>query len=281
MPKIYEAYLNAMNQGKEHGVSSQDIRVLIAHEMGYAEPIDTLFHKDDEFTKIQEFERDFAKLIQGMPVEYVINEATFLHTKLYVDQRVLIPRMETQELIANLSEKIMDYYDPRNYLVVADIGTGSGAILCALRSLFPNWLLVGSDVSKDALEVARKNIKDYNVNATLLEGKSLQPYIDAKMNLDIIISNPPYILNKEEVQDSVKDYEPESALYLTPENNVYEDIFKNYKKVKKGSLLMAFEIGYDLEDMLTKMMKEYLEDYEYEFIKDLNGLTRFLFVFCR
>ena len=281
MPKIYEAYLNAMNQGKEHGVSSQDIRVLIAHEMGYAEPIDTLFHKDDEFTKIQEFERDFAKLIQGMPVEYVINEATFLHTKLYVDQRVLIPRMETQELIANLSEKIMDYYDPRNYLVVADIGTGSGAILCALRSLFPNWLLVGSDVSKDALEVARKNIKDYNVNATLLEGKSLQPYIDAKMNLDIIISNPPYILNKEEVQDSVKNYEPESALYLTPENNVYEDIFKNYKKVKKGSLLMAFEIGYDLEDMLTKMMKEYLEDYEYEFIKDLNGLTRFLFVFCR
>lgn len=281
MPKIYEAYLNAMNQGKEHGVSSQDIRVLIAHKMGYAEPIDTLFHKDDEFTKIQEFERDFAKLIQGMPVEYVINEATFLHTKLYVDQRVLIPRMETQELIANLSEKIMDYYDPRNYLVVADIGTGSGAILCALRSLFPNWLLVGSDVSKDALEVARKNIKDYNVNATLLEGKSLQPYIDAKMNLDIIISNPPYILNKEEVQDSVKDYEPEGALYLTPENNVYEDIFKNYKKVKKGSLLMAFEIGYDLEDMLTKMMKEYLEDYEYEFIKDLNGLTRFLFVFCR
>lgn len=281
MPKIYEAYLNAMNQGKEHGVSSQDIRVLIAHEMGYAEPIDTLFHKDDEFTKIQEFERDFAKLIQGMPVEYVINEATFLHTKLYVDQRVLIPRMETQELIANLSEKIVDYYDPRNYLVVADIGTGSGAILCALRSLFPNWLLVGSDISKDALEVARKNIKDYNVNATLLEGKSLQPYIDAKMNLDIIISNPPYILNKEEVQDSVKDYEPEGALYLTPENNVYEGIFKNYKKVKKGSLLMAFEIGYDLEDMLTKMMKEYLEDYEYEFFKDLNGLTRFLFVFCR
>lgn len=281
MPKIYEAYLSAMNQGKEHGVSSQDIRVLIAHEMGYAEPIDTLFHKDDEFTKIQEFERDFAKLIQGMPVEYVISEATFLHTKLYVDQRVLIPRMETQELIANLSERIVDYYDPRNYLVVADIGTGSGAILCALRSLFPNWLLVGSDVSKDALEVARKNIKDYNVNATLLEGKSLQPYIDAKMNLDIIISNPPYILNKEEVQDSVKDYEPEGALYLTPENNVYEDIFKNYKKVKKGSLLMAFEIGYDLEDMLTKMMKEYLEDYEYEFIKDLNGLTRFLFVFCR
>lgn len=281
MPKIYDVYLNAMNSGKESGVTSQDIRVLIAHEMGYLEPIDTLYHKDDEFTKIEQFEADFAKLLQGMPVEYVINEATFLHTKIYVDPRVLIPRMETEELVANLSEKILDYYDPRNYLVCADIGTGSGAILCALRSMFPNWLLVGSDMSSAALEVAKKNVQEHNVRANLLQGKSLTPYIEAKMNLDIIISNPPYILNKDEVQDSVKRYEPEEALYLTIENSVYEDIFRDYKKVKKGTLFMAFEIGYDLEGYLTDLMKKYLEDYEYEFMKDLNGLTRFLFVFCK
>ncbi|MBQ7243424.1 MAG: peptide chain release factor N(5)-glutamine methyltransferase [Bacilli bacterium] len=281
MPKIYDVYLNAMNSGKESGVTSQDIRVLIAHEMGYLEPIDTLYHKDDEFTKIEQFEADFAKLLQGMPVEYVINEATFLHTKIYVDPRVLIPRMETEELVANLSEKILDYYDPRNYLVCADIGTGSGAILCALRSMFPNWLLVGSDMSSAALEVAKKNVQEHNVRANLLQGKSLTPYIEAKMNLDIIISNPPYILNKDEVQDSVKRYEPEEALYLTIENSVYEDIFRDYKKVKKGTLFMAFEIGYDLEGYLTDLMNKYLEDYEYEFMKDLNGLTRFLFVFCK
>lgn len=281
MPKIYDVYLNAMNSGKESGVTSQDIRVLIAHEMGYLEPIDTLYHKDDEFTKIEQFEEDFAKLLQGMPVEYVINEATFLHTKIYVDPRVLIPRMETEELVANLSEKILDYYDPRNYLVCADIGTGSGAILCALRSMFPNWLLVGSDMSSAALEVAKKNVQEHNVRANLLQGKSLTPYIEAKMNLDIIISNPPYILNKDEVQDSVKRYEPEEALYLTPENSVYEDIFRDYKKVKKGTLFMAFEIGYDLEGYLTDLMNKYLEDYEYEFMKDLNGLARFLFVFCK
>lgn len=281
MPKIYDVYLNAMKAGKESGVTSQDIRVLIAHEMGYLEPIDTLYHKDDEFTKIEQFEADFAKLLQGMPVEYVINEATFLHTKIYVDPRVLIPRMETEELVANLSEKILDYYDPRNYLVCADIGTGSGAILCALRSMFPNWLLVGSDMSSAALEVAKKNVQEHNVRANLLQGKSLTPYIETKMNLDIIISNPPYILNKDEVQDSVKRYEPEEALYLTPENSVYEDIFRDYKKVKKGTLFMAFEIGYDLEGYLTDLMNKYLEDYEYEFMKDLNGLTRFLFVFCK
>ncbi len=281
MPKIYDVYLNAMKVGKESGVTSQEIRVLIAHEMGYPEPIDVLYHKDDEFTQNQKFEVDFAKLLQGMPVEYVIHEATFLHTKLYVDQRVLIPRMETEELVANLSERITDYYDPRNYLVCADIGTGSGAILCALKTLFPNWLLVGSDVSSQALEVAKKNITDNGVRANLLQGKSLEPYIAAKMNLDIIVSNPPYILNRDEVQESVQRYEPEEALYLNEENSVYEDIFKDYKKVKKGTLLMAFEIGYDLEAYLTDLMTKYLEDYDFEFVKDLNGLTRFLFVFCR
>lgn len=281
MPKIYEAYLQAMEQGKPLGVTSQDIRVLIAYEMGYPEPIDTLFHKDDEFTKFEQFQGEFAKLLQGMPVEYITNEASFLHTKIYVDERVLIPRMETQELLATLSERIMDYYDPRNYLVCADVGTGSGAILCALRTMFPNWLLLGNDISEGALEVAKKNVGDYNVRATLIQGKSLEPYIEANINLDIIISNPPYILNKEEVQGSVKNYEPASALYLTEDNNVYEDIFRDYKKVKKGSLLMAFEIGYDLKDMLTKLMAKYLEDYDYEFVEDLNGLTRFLFVFCR
>ena len=281
MSKIYDVYLSAMEAGKSAGVSSQDIRVLIAHEMGYPEPIDTLYHKDDEFTKKEKFEADFAKLLQGMPVEYVINEATFLHTKIYVDSRVLIPRMETEELIANLSERIMDYYDPRNYLVVADVGTGSGAILCALRQLFPNWILLGNDTSADALEVASKNVADYSVRANLFQGRSLEPYISTHTNLDIIVSNPPYILNKDEVQDSVKNYEPAEALYLDKNNSVYEDIFRDYKKVKKGTLLMAFEIGYDLEEYLTELMKRYLENYEYEFIKDLNGLTRFLFVFCK
>ena len=280
MPKIFDVYLQAMKAGKEAGVTSQDIRVLIAHEMGFAAPIDTLYHKDEEFTKNEQFQADFAKLMQGMPVEYVINEATFLHTKIYVDRRVLIPRMETEELIATLSERIMDYYDPRNYLVCADIGTGSGAILCALHSLFPNWLLVGSDISSQALEVAKKNVIDHGVKANLLQGPSLEPYIAARMNLDIIVSNPPYIINRDEVQESVKRYEPAEALYLDKEHSVYEEIFRDYKKVKKGTLLMAFEIGYDLVDYLTGLMEKYLEDYEFEFIKDLNGLDRILLVFC-
>ena len=281
MPKIWEVYGSAINKGKDHGVLSADLRLLIAYDMGYDLPIDTLYHKDDEMTQLELFEKQFERLMNNEPVEYIINEAKFLEYKLYVDPNVLIPRMETQELVANITERIMDYYDPRNYLVCADIGTGSGAIALALKGNFRNWLMSASDTSKPALEIAKKNFEKYGVAINTFEGKSLEPYIEANMNLDIIVSNPPYIRNRDEVQTSVRDYEPASALYLEDENNVYEDIFKNYEKVKKGTLLMCFEIGYDLEDELKALMAKYLKNYEFEFVKDLNDMTRFLFVFCK
>lgn len=279
MPTVYQVYLKAMEEGKAFNVLSGDLRLLISYDMGWAEPIDTLFHKDDEMTAEPLFLEQFERLKKGEPVEYIINQARFLHHRLFVDERVLIPRMETEELIANISERILDYYDPRNWLVCADIGTGSGAIAIALKTIFPNWLLTASDISSDALEVAKKNIKEEGIHINTLLGDGLQPYIDANMNLDIIVSNPPYILNENEVQDSVKNYEPVSALYLDKAHSVYEDIFSKCHKVKKGSLLMCFEIGYDLKEYLTDLMSKYLDDYEFEFINDLNGLTRFLFVY--
>ena len=280
MPSILSVYSNALEAGKEKGVLSSDLRTLIAYDNGFASPIDTLYNRDKEMQNLSLFETQFARLLNGEPVEYIINEATFLQHKIYVDSNVLIPRGETEELVACISERIIDYYDPRNYLVCADIGTGSGAIALTLKSLFPNWILLASDISEKALVVAKKNFDNYGERVETLLGSSLQPYIEKNINLDIIVSNPPYIKNKDEVQESVKLYEPASALYLEEGKSVYEDIFRDYKKVKKGSLFMAFEIGYDLEEYLTDLMKKYLEDYEFEFADDLNGMRRFLFVFC-
>ncbi len=278
MPKIFEVYNKALQEGKDVGILSNDVRILIAQDNGFKEPIDTLFYRDSEMKNLDLFEKQFKRLLQGEPVEYIAETASFLQFKLHVDSRVLIPRMETQELVAKISETISNWFDPRNFLVCADIGTGSGAIAIALKSLFPNWIVSASDTSKGALDVARGNAEKYNLPIRFYEGDSLEPYIKENMNLDIIVSNPPYILNADEVQDSVKDYEPGSALWLDKENSVYEKIFRDVYKTKKGEMMLFFEIGYDLEDYLLSLMNKYLKDYDYSFEKDLNGLTRFLFV---
>lgn len=278
MPKVGEVYNKALIEAKDGKISSADVRTIISYDQGYPDQVSVIFHHDDELKDPSLYEKQMERLRNDEPVEYIINEASFLGNKLYVDRRVLIPRSETEELVASITEKIGDYFDPRNYLVVADIGTGSGAISIALKQAFPHWLITASDISKDALEVAKINIHNSALQIRTAEGDALEPFI-GKANLDIIISNPPYITEDEYVQDSVRDYEPSSALFFKKEHNVYRSIFENVYKVNKGPLFMAFEISPDLESYLTSIMKELLHDFTSEFVKDLNGFTRFLFVY--
>lgn len=284
MAKVIDVYSKAVNEGKEAGVYSSDIRVLLAFDLGFATEIEVLLHKDEEMDekKIQLFNAQFARLLNNEPVEYIVNECKFLEFKLFVDNRVLIPRMETQEMLAILSERILDYYDPRNYLVAADIGTGSGCLAIALKSYFPNWLVNASDISEKALEVAKINVDRHNTRVKLLQGDALTPYIEEKMKLDVIVCNPPYIALRERVQSSVKDFEPETALYLDKENSVYEKVFRDIGKVKKGSILLCFEIDDDIVSFLNGLIESYIKPIykaKIDYIKDMNGFDRFLFIY--
>ena len=281
MAKVGEIYNEILKDIKNTNVTSADVRRLIAHNEGYKEQIDVIFNRDKEMKSENILFAQLEELKSGKPVEYIMHEASFLQDKLYVDERVLIPRGETEELVANITERIRDYFDPRNYLVVADIGTGSGAIALALKQYFPNWLISASDVSVEAIDVAKINFTKYNLPIETLIGNGLEPFIKNNQKLDAIVSNPPYILNKEDAQESVRKYEPSSALWLDKTNSLYENLFANIYKVKKHSLFIALEISPDLVDWLKTLMQKYLHNYKYDFVDDLNGLTRFLFVFLR
>jgi len=278
MPTIGEAIKEAHALYKSKDVSAQDLRYLVMVNEGFEEPIDVLFAKDKEMKKYALFMEQAKRLSNNEPVEYIVGTASFLRHNLKVSKDVLIPRGETEELVSLVSERVGDYCDPRNYLVVADIGTGSGCIPIGIHDSFPNWLLLASDISKRALEVAKSNFEKEGVHVQTFCGDALKPYIENKINLDIIVSNPPYILSPSDAQESVRDFEPASALWLKKGESVYESIFRDYKQVKKGSLLMFFEISPDLEEWLKDLMKRYLEDYAFAFYKDLNGDTRFLLV---
>lgn len=280
MPTIDEALKEAWQYGKDKGVQPIDLRLLVMKDEGFQEQIDVVLNKEKEMKSYHLFQEQYHLLIdEDMPVEYIINQADFLGQKIYVDSNVLIPRGETEEMIAKLSEIINKFYDPRMYLVCGDIGTGSGCIPLALKQYFPNWLLVASDISEKAIKVAKKNFLDNGINVQTLCGDALKPYIVNKINLDIIISNPPYILKEEDAQNSVRKFEPASALWLDKKQSVYESIFRDYKQVKRGDILMVFEISPDLKDWLVSLMKKYMDKPEYYFEKDLNCFDRFLFVY--
>ena len=137
-----------------------------------------------------------------------------------------------------------------------------------------------SDISPKAIEVARKNVEKTNSKVSLLMGDMLKPYMDKNIKVDILVSNPPYIREDEEIEKIVKDNEPEIALYA-PNNGLfyYEEILKNASKVLNDKFLIAFEIGEKQGDDVKELAYKYLKDVKVEIKKDLSDKNRFVFVY--
>ena len=131
------------------------------------------------------------------------------------------------------------------------------------------------------MEVAKINDETFNGNIIFLRGDKLKPIIKEKVKLDVLISNPPYVENKKDIESKVKKYEPMKAIYSRVGEKFYLNYFKNYKKVMKDKFIMAFEINYDQEDVLTKAIEKYfkeIKDIKFKFYKDIYGLNRYLII---
>ena len=184
---------------------------------------------DDELKNESKIIEDIKRVINGEPYQYVINEAEFYGLKLYVDKNVLIPRLETEELVHTLIHKYLNI----NYnYVVADIGTGSGCIALAMKKHLKNANVFAVDISNNALNVAKFNSDKMQLNISLLPGDLLSPLIDNNIKVDVLISNPPYIKNKNEVDENVLNYEPHLALFAKNGIDFYERILKESFKAK-------------------------------------------------
>lgn len=218
----------------------------------------------------EKLQEGLEKLKQGIPVQYIIGNVNFYGNKIKVNKNVLIPRFETEELVNYTSKLIKDGID------ILDIGTGSGAIAITLKKLFPNSKVTGIDISKEAISQAKQNAKDNKTEITFIESDLFQ---NVKGKYDLIISNPPYISEDEEIEDIVKNNEPHIALYA--KNNgleYYEKILKDIKHYLKENTIIAFEIGYKQKEAITKISKKHLPNHKVECIKDIQKKDRFLFI---
>lgn len=224
-----------------------------------------VFFDDDEF---------FEKLNKAkkIPVSYILNYQYFCGDKYYVDNNVLIPRNETEELVL----LAYDYIVKSNIksVKILEIGTGSGCISIAINRKLNNAKkhnkIIACDISKKALQIAKKNAIDLNSNVEFIESDCLD---NINEEFDFLISNPPYIKKGNYVSDRVLDNEPHIALFAEEDGlSIYKKIFR---QINKNIKAMFFEISPDLVDGLEKMKNEYLSSFTSSYIKDMNGFVRF------
>ncbi len=210
------------------------------------------------------------KLAAGLPVQYIVGNVDFYGIILKVNEDVLIPRFETEELVSKVIQYAVNFKNPS----IVDIGTGSGAIAITLKKKLTSSV-TATDISKKALNVAKENALENNASINFKEGNLLEPLTE---KYDIVVSNPPYIAYDEEIMDVVKNNEPHLALYA-PNNGIYyyEEILKNIKKYLNDKYLIAFEIGESQGKKIQELSKKYLDN-EAIIEKDLSGRDRFAFI---
>ncbi len=221
-----------------------------------------------------EQEEKFWHLIQrrlsGEPTAYIIGHREFYGLDFYIDHRVLIPRPETELLV----EEAIKLAQARTMAAIADIGTGCGAIAISLALNLPRIKIYASDVSADALEVARTNCRKHGVShrVRLLQGDMLEPLLEP---VDLIVANLPYVTEQEVLRSKLADFEPRLALDggadgLDKINQLCGQFID--KLNPKGCILM--EIGQGQSRAVTSLMRSCFSAASVEVIPDLGGIER-------
>lgn len=226
------------------------------------------------------YEAGIQRLLTGVPLGHVLGFEWFYGYRFTVNEDVLIPRPETEELVANILAAYDEHFSSQNNVTAVDIGTGSGAIAISLKKEEPNLHMMATDISEQAVAVAKKNADDHAAIVNFMVGDMLQPLIERDLKVDILISNPPYIPREEEMEHSVVDYEPHVALFGGEDGlKFYRIIFENASKVLKERAMMAFEMGYNQKEALSAEARKYFPDARIEVLKDMSGKNRMLFVY--
>jgi len=232
-------------------------------------------HLNDDLTDKQQkkLTERLIRLMQSEPVQYVLGYAYFMDLTLNVNKNVLIPRPETEELVDLVIKR-----NPSLKGIVLDIGTGSGCIALSLSRKLKSSTVYASDVSKDAIYIANKNATDNHLQCQFIHDSILYPDLDKYPDVDLIVSNPPYIEKKEslEMHDNVLKHEPHLALFANDHPlEFYSAILKfaQHKLSEQGSVYLELNPVY-ADDVATLFSNAGFAAIQIH--NDLSGKKRFL-----
>jgi release factor glutamine methyltransferase len=215
--------------------------------------------------------------ISGKPLQYIIGSAEFFGMEFKVNEHVLIPRPETETLVEIVVERLKNRPSPK----IIDIGTGSGAIAVSLAKNIENSTIFATDISADALRVARENAKKNQVEDQIefIHGDLFEPLKNKNLEdkIDCVVSNPPYVSPEEfdRLPKEVKEYEPIVALKTDQEGTMFHRriIGNSLDFLSKGGILVM-EIGQGQAERVAGIFREYPHFQDIEIKKDLGGIDR-------
>ena len=271
--QLYQSHLKLVGRGSLDRYSL--LQLMVYHE--------SIPSSDYLFTHLDQIAKNEAALlislkrcIQGEPVAYITGQTTFCGLTFRVDSNVLIPRPETEELVMH----VLQSFSKTSILKVVDIGTGSGAIAIALKFHRPNWKLIATDISESAVKIATGNAHRHHVDISFFTGNGLQPFLKERQPIfDLVVSNPPYILDATKVDASVKDYEPHLALFANPITKFYQQYLEEAKSLLKPGGTFAFEISPEVVEPLTVIVKKIYPQSRLSILKDINLKSRIAMIY--
>lgn len=276
--KIYEALQRASSLLEEKGLEPHAVQLLMEFVTNKSraslfadvrEPLSATEHKD--------FWAKTAELLEGRPVQYVIGEESFYGYTFKVDENVLIPRPETEELVYGVLERGRKIFQGKS-IHVADIGTGSGAIAVSFKKEWPEADVTATDISESALAIAVQNAANNGVDIDFRQGDLTAPLAHDKW--DIVLSNPPYIAHDEAVEMSatVLEHEPHGALFAEEDGlYFYRKLAENLPTLMNKPFLIAVEIGYLQGPAVHQLFQTAFPEALVETVKDINNKDRIIF----
>ncbi|ATP38959.1 protein-(glutamine-N5) methyltransferase, release factor-specific [Solibacillus sp. R5-41] len=281
--KMHKTILEALNGASsflmENGREGNAARLLLQHilQTNYS---GLMMKMHDALTEEQQqnFTHFIEQHVKGVPVQYITGEEEFYGRTFFVDESVLIPRPETEELIVGAITRMEKLFGKHTELKLADIGTGSGAIAITMKSEWSEAVVTATDLSEIALQTAQKNAEQLQVNITFKLGDLTAPIADEKW--DVVLSNPPYIAFSEieEMSDVVVDHEPHSALFAEEDGLIlYRKLAEQLPPLMNKPALIGVEIGYSQGQAVAEMFKVSFPQAHVSVVKDINGKDRMVF----
>ena len=257
-------------------IHKDQAKILLADLIG-KNPLELLICLDEKIddNTINEYKKRVQAIKEGRPIQYVMGYVNFYGNKFFVNDNVLIPRFETEELV----EKTLNYINNKfsGDINIIDLGCGSGNIGLTLKSKLPDASIDMIDISDDALLVSKRNADNLGLDVNIYKSDFFD---NVNKKYDVIISNAPYIKIGEEIEDIVKNNEPELALYAGLDGlDSYRKIFKNISNYLKDKFLIAIEIGKDQKEDIINLINSHLNNVKIEILQDLSLKNRIVLIY--